>query len=128
MTQSYKALDAWQLGMTLAERCYMATDKFPSHERYGLSAQMRRAAVSIPSNLAEGFCRRTTRAYANHVSIALGSHGELETCIELAVRLGFIEQSEATPFLDVCTNTGKVLSRLHQALEAKMASAQRPSP
>src|SRR5882757_7910126 len=86
----YKDLDAWKLAMVLVERCYTISANFPREERYGLTSQLRRAAVSIPSNVAEGHCRRTTKVYANHVSIALGSHGELETCIELSSRLGFL--------------------------------------
>jgi four helix bundle protein len=84
---AYKQLDVWQLSMTFVEECYKATAGFPREELYGLTSQIRRAAVSIPSNVAEGHCRRTTKVYANHVSIALGSHGEIETCIELAHRL-----------------------------------------
>jgi len=62
---------------------------FPPKERFGLTSQLRRAAVSIPSNLAEGHCRRKTRVYAHHVSIALGSHGELETLIDSPLDSGF---------------------------------------
>jgi four helix bundle protein len=83
-TTAYKNLDAWQQGMNLVEHCYKATINFPREEVYGLTSQRRRAAVSIPSNVAEGCCRRNTKVYANHVAISLGSHGELETCIELA--------------------------------------------
>ncbi|HEX3703527.1 MAG TPA: four helix bundle protein [Vicinamibacterales bacterium] len=66
------------------------TAAFPRTEQYGITSQMRRAAVSIPANLAEGHCRRTSGAYAHHVSIALGSHGELETYIEVVARLGYL--------------------------------------
>ena len=84
---TYRDLDAWKLGMDLVEHCYRVTAIFPKSELYGLTSQMRRAAVSIPSNLAEGHCRHSTKVFINHVDIALGSHGELETCIELAGRL-----------------------------------------
>ena len=80
-TETYRDLETWQVSMTLVERCYDTTRPFPRDERFGLTAQMRRAAVSIPSNVAEGACRRKTNVYLNHVSIALGAHGELETCI-----------------------------------------------
>jgi four helix bundle protein len=85
--ETYRDLEAWQFGMTLVERCYAETKGFPVDERYGLTAQLRRAAISIPSNVAEGACRRTTNAYINHVSIALGSHAELETCVAPQVTL-----------------------------------------
>src|SRR6185295_5118831 len=96
---TYRDLDAWKQGMTLVEDCYRATVSFPANELYGLTNQIRRAAVSIPSNVAEGRCRHTTKVYANHVSIALGSLGELETCIELSTRLGLFKEGAATRLL-----------------------------
>ena len=90
---TYRDLDVWKSGMTLVEQCYRNTASFPQSELYGLTSQLRRAAVSIPANVAEGHCRGTTKAYANHVNIARGSHGELETCIELAFRLGLLPQT-----------------------------------
>src|SRR5688572_29938843 len=95
-TFTYRDLDAWQQGMHLVEGVYKFTKSFPANELYGLTSQVRRAAISIPSNIAEGHCRRSTKAFANHVSIALGSDGELETCIDLAARLGFLKAPEAT--------------------------------
>jgi len=77
---SYRDLEVWQLGIELVLDCYAVTNRFPAHERFGLTSQARRAAVSIPSNIAEGHNRRSprsTNAYRNHVSIALGSGGDL---------------------------------------------------
>jgi four helix bundle protein len=88
---------------------------------YGLTSQIRRAAVSIPSNVAEGFCRRKTKAYANHVSIALGSHGELETCLELAARLGFPSRDQLSVLEQAMTSVGSLLSGLLRSLEEKIA-------
>jgi four helix bundle protein len=88
---------------------------------YGLTHQIRRAAVSIPSNVAEGFCRRKTRAYANHVGIALGSHGELETCLELAARLGFLSREKLSVLEKATTSVGSLLSGLHRSLEERIA-------
>src|SRR5215217_9259480 len=93
-TRAYKNLDTWQHAMNLVEHCYKATATFPREELYGLTSQLRRAAVSIPSNVAEGCCRRNDKVYAYHVASSLGSHGELETCIELAHRLGFLKAQE----------------------------------
>jgi len=118
----FRELEVWQHGMRLVERCYVATSSFPSRETYGLSSQIRRAAVSIPSNVAEGYCRRSTRAYANHVTIALGSHGELETCLELSGRLGFIDSVTLQDLENSCRTVGKLLTRLHQALERNLNS------
>jgi four helix bundle protein len=115
----YKELEAWQYGMGLVERVYRVTRAFPRVEQFGLSSQIRRAAVSIPSNLAEGYCRRTTKAYRHHVSIALGSHGELETCLELGRRLGLIADSDRKDLEDSCTTVGKLLSGLYNSLTRK---------
>src|SRR5207302_5937440 len=93
-TAAYRKLDTWQAAMEFVEHCYKTTRAFPREELYGLTSQFRRAAVSIPSNIAEGYCRRNTKLYVNHVGIALGSHGEVETYIELSCRLGFIAASE----------------------------------
>jgi four helix bundle protein len=116
---TYRDLDVWKQGMNLVEQCYRVTAAFPKYELYGLSSQMRRAAVSIPANLAEGHCRRSTKAYANHVSIAIGSHGELETCIELGVRLGFLQADERTQLLLVSDSVGRLLNGLYRALLRK---------
>ena len=107
--------------MELVEHCYRSTAAFPKTELYGLTSQLRRAAVSIPANLAEGHCRRSTKAYANHVSIAIGSHGELETCVELSLRLGFLSVEERTRILGISDSVGRLLNGLHRALSAKVS-------
>jgi len=71
---SFRRLEVWQVAMDLADACYRTTTGFPRREWYGLAAQIRRAAVSVPSNVAEGHCRRSRAAYAYHLSVALGSH------------------------------------------------------
>jgi four helix bundle protein len=106
--------------MDLVELCYRMTTSFPKSEMYALSSQLRRAAISIPSNIAEGHCRRTTKSYINHVSIALGSHGELETCIELAGRLGLLSKDEQQNLVDMTDVIGRLLNGLHRALERKL--------
>jgi len=106
--------------MTFVENCYKATKGFPREELYGLTSQLRRAAVSIPANIAEGYCRRSTKVYAHHLSIALGSHGGLETCIEIAFRLGFLEASERETLETHAGSVGRLLNALHQSLEEKI--------
>jgi four helix bundle protein len=118
---TYRDLDVWKQGMELVERCYRSTAAFPKAELYGLTSQLRRAAVSIPANLAEGHCRRSTKAYANHVSIAIGSHGELETCVELSLRLGFLSVEERKRLLAISDSVGRLLNGLHRALAAKVS-------
>jgi four helix bundle protein len=115
--ESYRDLVAWQKAMTLATECYRLTAMFPPEERYGLTAQFRKAAVSIPSNLAEGHNRRSRNAFANHVSIALGSQAELETQLDLAMRLGFASKDAAGPVLVLAAEVGRMLHGLIRSLE-----------
>jgi len=117
---AYRKLETWQYAMAFVEQCYRATTQFPRAELYGLTSQLRRAAVSIPSNIAEGYCRRNTKVYAYHVSIALGSHGELETCIEIAFRLNFLPASERDALEQSAGSVGRLLNALHQSLEEKI--------
>jgi four helix bundle protein len=88
---AYKKLEAWRVAMDFVEQCCRSTRSVPLDERYGLIGQLRRAAVSIPSNAAEGYGRGTTRSYAHHVSIALGSHAEIETYLDIATRPGYLD-------------------------------------
>ena len=117
--RTYRDLEAWQVGMSLVERCYGVTATFPGDERFGLTAQLRRAAVSIPSNLAEGACRRSPNAFRNHVSIALGSHAELETCLEIAFRLGYLSTEAKNETLELSDSTGRLLNGLHRGLDSR---------
>jgi len=87
--KSYRDLMAWQKAVDLADLVYTITEPFPKREWFGLAHQMRRAAVSVPSNIAEGN-RRRNPGYVHHLEIALGSHGELDTQCELATRRNFI--------------------------------------
>lgn len=118
--KTYRELEVWQTAMTLVERCYAATKSFPQDERFGLTAQLRRAAISIPSNVSEGACRRTTPAYINHVSIALGSHAELETCVEIALRLGYLSGSTKDELMNVSDTAGRLLNGLLRSLESRV--------
>ena len=124
---AYRDLDKWQQAMLLVEDCYKATASFPRAEMYGLTSQLRRAAVSIPSNVAEGYCRRHTKVYANHVTIALGSHAEVETCVELAYRLGFLDIALRERLESRTSSVGRLLSGLFRSLEQKIAKEKASS-
>ena len=121
---TYKNLETWQVAMEFVEQVYRSTASFPSSELYGLATQLRRAAVSIPSNVAEGCCRKLTKVYINHVSIALGSHAEIETCIEISARLGFLTNAEKSRVLAVCDSVGRLLNGLYRSLEIKLAQEE----
>ena len=118
--RSYRDLEVWQEAMKLAEMCYGATGRFPQRETYGLASQIRRAAVSIPSNIAEGHSRRTLQAYLNHLSIALGSQSELETQIELSRRLGLLADGSAKEILEKAGLVGRMLHALMHSLELRL--------
>ena len=109
----YRDLVAWQKSMTLAEAIYRETAGFPAEERYGLTSQMRRAAVSIPSNIAEGQGRRSSdEEFARFLRIALGSNCELDTQVELSRRLGFLSQPAAEQLRPLVEEVGRVVSGL----------------
>ena len=114
---SFKDLEAWQAAMEMAESCYLLTKRFPSSEQYGLTAQMRRAAVSVASNVAEGH-RRTRPGYVHHLQIGLGSLAELETQLELVLRLGFASTDVAASFQRSLARTGQLLHALLRSLKA----------
>ena len=121
--QSYEDLSVWQLAMRLATDINALTARFPVHERYGLADQVRRAASSIPANIAEGWAR-PTRVYINHVSIALGSEAELKTHLLLAVRMSLITRAQADPLLALASQVGRMLRGLKKSLHAHLARTQ----
>ncbi len=123
VTNGHRKLTVWRKSMALVEHCYRLTEQFPRTEQFGLCAQMRRAAVSIPSNIAEGHNRRSRGAFSNHVGIALGSQAELETQVELAVRLGFVDAVAAEPTRSAAAEVGRLLHGLAAALEPASSPA-----
>ncbi|MCW5519201.1 four helix bundle protein [Aureitalea sp. L0-47] len=91
---NHKDLDVWKKGMDLVELIYTLTSKLPTEERYGLIAQMRLAAVSIPSNIAEGAARKSNKEFLQFISVALGSIAEIETIYLIALRLNYVEKDQ----------------------------------
>lgn len=115
MIQSFRDLLVWQKAMVLTERVYAATETLPRVEVYGLTSQIRRAVVSIPSNIAEGKAIGG-RGYLRHLRIALGSEAELQTQIELAARLKLFDRRQADALLTACGEVGRMLSGLLKSL------------
>ena len=115
--QSYRDLEVWQQGMNLAENCYRVTKTFPKEEVYGMVSQIRRAAVSIPANIAEGYGREYRNQYIQFLRIAQGALKELETHLLLAVRVELITMQIGQPLLAQCESTGKLLRALIRALQ-----------
>lgn len=114
---SYKDLLVWQKGMELVESVYRLTFKLPSIEQWGLVSQMRRAAVSIPSNIAEGYGRQATGEYHHHLSIGRGSLLELETQVLLCERLRYLDNSQTRGILGDIDQLGKMLGSLIKKLK-----------
>jgi four helix bundle protein len=124
MFESYRDLVAWQKAMNLVEKVYSITAFFPDTERFGLVAQLRRAAVSIPSALAEGRARGSTREFSRYVSIARGSLAEVETQLVIAERLGLVDREASTPLLAQCDEQGRVLRGLKKSLDNKISNRE----
>ena len=118
MIQSFRDLRVWQLGMDLLVETYRLTESFPKHEAYGLGAQMQRAAVSIPSNIAEGHAREHRKEYLHHLAMAQASLAELETQAGLAARVEYYSLQDLTRFLASTDLLGKQLRALRNALKA----------
>jgi len=108
----YRELIAWQRSMDMVEAVYRLTRQFPREELYGLTNQLRRATVSVPSNIAEGQGRGIGDAFAHHLRIANGSRQEAETQILIAVRLGYVSETDAQSVLDLCYETGRIITGL----------------
>lgn len=119
MLKTYKELVVWQKSMRLCKRLYEMTHSFPADERFGLTAQIRRAAVSFPSNIAEGYGRGTTRDYVRFLWMASGSTAEIETQLLLSRELGFLPAEHASEALESLAEVERMLSALIRSLEEK---------
>ncbi|MBA3761896.1 MAG: four helix bundle protein [Chthoniobacterales bacterium] len=117
-TRSYKDLLVWQQGNALAKIIYHITHDFPAAEKFGLITQMRRAVVSVPSNIAEGQARHTTGEFIQFISHAEGSVAELDTQLILSVELGFCVEAAAAPGFDLINELRRMLNVLRRTLEA----------
>ena len=115
-TQNYKDLVVWQKGIALAKATYQLTTKFPDTEKFGLMSQMRRAAVSIPSNIAEGQARHTTGEFIQFISHAEGSTAELETQLILSIELGFAKTATARAAFILLDEIRRMLNGLRRKL------------
>ena len=122
--QSYRDLLVWQKGVALAKEIYKLTVQFPSEEKFGLISQMRRATVSVPSNIAEGQARNTTGEFAQFISYAEGSLAELDTQKTIAVELTFLTSEKARPCLDSIAELRRMLNGLRRAITCQSPSTR----
>jgi four helix bundle protein len=115
---SYRDLEAWQLGMRLVEEVYLVTRLLPRDEMHGLTSQLRRAAIGVPSNVAEGQ-QQGGKTYARYVRIALGSEAEVQTQLELIVRLKLAPEDRVQPALQLAARAGQLLRGLQRSLRKR---------
>lgn len=115
----HKKLNAWRKSFDFVKDIYSATEKFPSEEKFGLVSQMRRAAVSVPVNIAEGAGRKSKMEFIQFLDIALGSITELDTLILLSSELGFIPKSDSDELIEKLDTIGKIIYGLIKNLESK---------
>jgi four helix bundle protein len=128
--RNHKDLILWQKSLDLTAEVHRLTVRLPRHEVFGLSSQIRRAAVSIPSNVAEGAARRTTREFIAFLHIARGSFAELETQLLLARKVGYLADPELVPVLIRLDEVGRLLNAVITGLRARLnrASSLPPTP
>jgi four helix bundle protein len=117
--RDHRKLEAFSLAHKAALSTYKATRTFPKEEQFGLTAQMRRAAISVASNIVEGSARESKADYARFVDIAYGSAKELEYQVELARDLGYLDNMQFVPLSDLCSRSAQVLNALVRALRSR---------
>jgi four helix bundle protein len=116
MLKSYRDLQVWQKSIELVIECYRISGQFPKHEIYGLSSQLRRAVVSIAANIAEGHERSHRKEYLQYLSISYGSLAEVETHLEIAQRLQYIDREEHDKLVEKSATIGRMLNALKRSL------------
>ena len=114
--RDYKDLHVWQKAMELAKRIYLLTGRFPPEEKFGLVSQMRRPAISVPSDIAEGQARNTTGEFVQFISHAEGSAAELDTQLRLSIELSFCVTADLEDAFRLLTDVQKMLKRLRSSL------------
>lgn len=117
MGESYRDLIAWQKAMRLVTGVYEATRQFPRDERYGLTSQLRRAAVSVPSNIAEGQARFSRKEFHHFLTLSRGSLVEIETQFVIAQNLGYLSAKETQPLLAQAAELGRILNGLMASIK-----------
>jgi four helix bundle protein len=123
--RSYRDLKVWNAAMDLMVECYRLSAGFPADERFGLTSQLRRVALAIPANIAEGH-GKSRRGYLYHVGIARGSYQEVETLILAAERLGFVSASRTEPSRELGDPVGRMLTGLRTSLQRLESQASSP--
>ena len=119
-SQSYRDLNVWNEAMDLVVDCYHITDIFPKKEMYGLGSQLQRAAVSVPANIAEGQGRQYSKEFLQYIAVAYGSLAEVETHIQIARRLNYIDETKEMQLLEKAGRIGRMLNGLRRSIQEKI--------
>jgi len=119
-SRSFHDLDVWRIAIKLTKDVYLLTEKFPNSEIFGLTGQIRRAAISIPSNIAEGQSRNSSKEFRQFLSVALGSLAEIETQLVIAKEVGYINEQEFAPFLPSIDTIRKMIRSLSKSLQVTL--------
>ncbi|MBX3266681.1 MAG: four helix bundle protein [Acidobacteria bacterium] len=122
MSQGYRGLLVWKKSMEIVTATYKLASCFPKEEMYGLTSQIKRAAVSVPSNIAEGQGRNSTKEFVYHLSVAYGSLMELETQIQIAANLGFVDGKAVEPLFSMTGEVGRMINGLSRSIVPKTAN------
>ena len=125
LSKPHKRLDAWSLSMEFAVQVYKASAAFPSEERFGLTAQVRRSAVSVPSNIAEGAARQTKKEFLSFLHVSQGSASEVDTQLELANRLGFLSDDSHMSLVRTLERVDRLISGLIRSLREELKTARK---
>jgi four helix bundle protein len=123
--QHYRELKGWQRSMDLVSEVYALTKSFPSDEVFGLTSQLRRSAVSVPANIAEGQGRLHRGDFLHHLSMARGSLSETETHLQIASRLGYVQDEAVAAIWALCQEVGRLLNGLIRSLGTERAPSHR---
>ncbi len=118
--QNYRDLDVWNEAMDFVVACYRITDAFPKTEMYGLSTQLQRAVVSIPANIAEGQGRQHLKEFLQYTAVAYGSLAEVETHIQIAKRLDYIDEAMENLLLEKASRIGRMLNGLRKSIHDRI--------
>ena len=129
VVRSYRDLQVWQKAMDVVDEVYRITGAFPGEERFGLSGQLQRAAVSVPANTAEGHATGYTKQYLRHLSIALGSLAEVETLLVIGRRRSYMAEAKLQALLELAAEVGRMLRGIQKSLKRKLRpQPQAPNP
>jgi four helix bundle protein len=122
--QSYRDLNVWRKAIALAVSCYELTARFPREEKYGMTAQLRRASTSVAANIAEGHGREHTKTFIQFLRISQGSLKELETYLVIAEQVGLLPSERIQPVFVACDEVGRMLRALIRSLQTKVREAE----